>query len=68
MKVNVDGLGYREIKNLAKFMCEIAEVGVYEDVVKEFGYDRDRDLSFCITESGYRYDEDGYAYLVEGKK
>ena len=52
MRVNVSGLGYREIYRLAEFMMIIADNGISGDVAETFGYNLAVDEAFVETENG----------------
>lgn len=52
MRINANGLGYREVYRLAEFMKRIADKGIENDVAEEFGYDMYRDDPYCKTADG----------------
>ena len=58
MRVNADGLGYREVDRLSNLMHAVADRGVAGDVVVCFGYDLREDVAFCITSAGLRITSD----------
>jgi hypothetical protein len=58
MRVNADGLGYREIDRLSNLMHAVADRGVAGDTVLWFGYDLREDVAYCITAAGLRITSD----------
>ena len=58
MRVNADGLGYREIDRLSNLMHAVADRGVAGDVVLWFGYDLREDVAFAVTAAGLRITSD----------
>lgn len=50
MRINVEGLGYREIYRLGDFMKRVADKGIENDVVDVFSYDFYDDEPYLITE------------------
>lgn len=58
MRVNAEGLGYREIDRLSNLMHAVADRGVAGDVVELFGYDLLEDVAYCVTAAGLRITSD----------